>query len=91
VMFNTVTSDLSDLEDVTYDVLVFFSPEGIRSLYTNFPDFEQNGTRIAAFGNTTKKAIEEHKLRLDIAVPTEEYRSMPEALDAYVTKANKGK
>lgn len=38
-----------------------------------------------------KKAIEEHKLRLDIAVPTEEYRSMPEALDAYVTKANKGK
>lgn len=91
VMFNTVSSDLSDLEDVTYDVLVFFSPEGIRSLYTNFPDFEQNRTRIAAFGTTTKKAIEEHELRLDIAVPTEEYRSMTEALDAYVTKANKDK
>jgi uroporphyrinogen-III synthase len=42
-------SDLSDLADVYYDVLAFFSPTGIKSLFMNFPDFEQNNTRIAVF------------------------------------------
>jgi uroporphyrinogen-III synthase len=48
-------SDLSDLADVYYDVLAFFSPTGIKSLFMNFPDFEQNNTRIAVFGSTTQK------------------------------------
>jgi uroporphyrinogen-III synthase len=48
-------SDLSDLADVYYDVLAFFSPTGIKSLFMNFPDFEQNNTRIAVFGTTQKK------------------------------------
>ena len=91
IMYNTVASDLSDLEDVKYDVLVFFSPEGIRSLYKNFPDFTQDKTRIAAFGTSTKRVIEEHNLRLDIPVPTEQFTSMTQALDAYIKEVNKGK
>ena len=59
VLFKTVISDLSDLEDVFYDVLVFFSPSGIKSLFENFPTFKQNDTRIAVFGNSTVKAAEE--------------------------------
>ena len=59
--YKTVVSDLSDLENVTYDVLVFFSPSGIESLFQNFPDFKQNNTRIAVFGNTTIKLIDFHK------------------------------
>ena len=69
LMYRTVASDLSDLSDITYDVLVFFSPLGIESLYENFPDFKQNETRIAAFGNSTKKAVEDRGLVLNIAAP----------------------
>ena len=55
VFYKTVMSDLSDLKDVYYDILAFFSPTGIKSLFKNFPDFKQNDTRIAVFGATTKK------------------------------------
>ena len=68
--YKTVISDLSDLRDVYYDILVFFSPSGIQSLLENFPDFEQNETRIAVFGNTTVKAATEVGLRVDIQAPT---------------------
>ncbi|WP_067144828.1 uroporphyrinogen-III synthase [Pseudotamlana agarivorans] len=89
--YKTVVSDLSDLADVSYDVLVFFSPSGIESLFQNFPDFKQNDTRIAVFGNTTIKAVEEKGLRVDIAAPTPETPSMTMALEKYIEKANKGK
>ena len=89
--FKTVVSDLSDLENVKYDVLVFFSPSGIESLFKNFPNFQQNETRIAVFGNTTIKAVKEKGLRVDIAAPTPETPSMTMALDKYIEKANKGK
>lgn len=91
VFYKTVISDLSDLADVFYDVLVFFSPSGIESLFHNFPDFKQNKTRIAVFGNTTSKAVEEHGLRVDIMAPTPETPSMTMALEKYIEKVNKGK
>ncbi|APX99254.1 uroporphyrinogen-III synthase [Lacinutrix venerupis] len=89
VFYRTVISDLSDLENVTYDILVFFSPSGIDSLFHNFPDFKQNDTRIAVFGNTTIKAVEAKGLRVDIAAPTPETPSMTMALKKYITAANK--
>jgi len=88
-MFKTVVSDLSDLENVFYDVLVFFSPSGIKSLFENFPGYKQKNTRIAAFGNTTVKAAEEFGLTVDIAAPTKENPSMTAALEDYIVKANK--
>ncbi|SFI52646.1 uroporphyrinogen-III synthase [Olleya namhaensis] len=91
VFYKTVISDLSDLENVTYDILVFFSPSGIESLFHNFPEFKQNDTKIAVFGNTTIKAVEEKGLRVDIAAPTPETPSMTMALQKYIDKANKGK
>jgi uroporphyrinogen-III synthase len=91
ILFRTVASDLSDLAEVKYDILAFFSPEGIRSLYKNFPDFVQNETRIAAFGSSTQQAARDHNLRLDIPVPTPEAPSMTAALDLYTKEANKGK
>ena len=89
VLFKTVISDLSDLEGVFYDVLVFFSPSGIKSLFQNFPEFEQKNTRIAVFGNTTVKAAEEAGLKIDIAAPTKEAPSMTMALEKYIKQANK--
>jgi uroporphyrinogen-III synthase len=89
IMYKTVCSDLSDLENVFYDILVFFSPSGITSLYKNFPKFKQNKTRIAAFGATTAKAVEEAGLRLDIQAPLPEAPSMHMALERYIQAANK--
>ncbi|KGO80975.1 uroporphyrinogen-III synthase [Flavobacterium cauense R2A-7] len=87
--YRTVMSDLSDLKDVYYDVLAFFSPTGIKSLFKNFPDFVQNNTRIAVFGSTTQKEALEHGLRVDIMAPTPETPSMTMALEKYIIKANK--
>jgi uroporphyrinogen-III synthase len=89
VMYRTVSSDLSDLSDVTYDVLVFFSPLCIQSLYDNFPDFKQNDTRIAVFGNTTRQAVEERNLFVNINAPAPEVPSMTRALELYLQKSNK--
>jgi len=89
--YKTVISDLTDLADVYYDILVFFSPSGIDSLFHNFPNFKQNNTRIAVFGDTTIKAVEEKGLRVDIAAPTKETPSMTMALEKYIDKVNKGK
>ncbi|MCL6273942.1 uroporphyrinogen-III synthase [Muricauda sp. 2012CJ35-5] len=89
IFYKTVISDLSDLRDVYYDVLVFFSPSGIESLLKNFPDFEQNDTRIAVFGNSTVKAATEAGLRIDIQAPTPETPSMTMALQKYITSVNK--
>ena len=89
IFYKTVMSDLSDLADVYYDVLAFFSPTGIKSLFMNFPSFEQNDTRIAVFGSSTQKEALEHGLRVDIMAPSPEAPSMTMALEKYIAKANK--
>lgn len=88
LMYQTVSSDLSDLADITYDVLVFFSPQGIDSLFENFPQFKQNDTRIAAFGKATINAVLEKGLTINIT-PNEEAKSMTDALDLYIKAANR--
>jgi len=89
VFYKTVISDLSDLRDVYYDVLVFFSPSGIESLLKNFPDFDQKDTRIAVYGNSTIAAATDAGLRIDIQAPTPETPSMTMALQKYITSVNK--
>jgi len=89
ILYRTVVSDLSDLVDVFYDILVFFSPSGIDSLYKNFPGFKQNNTRIAVYGKITKDAAEKAGLNCDIMVPTPEVPSMTKALENYIIQANK--
>ncbi|MFZ9075146.1 MAG: uroporphyrinogen-III synthase [Flavobacteriaceae bacterium] len=89
ILYRTVVSDLSDLRDVYYDVLAFFSPSGIESLFKNFPDFKQNKTRIAAYGNTTIKAAEEAGLEVQIKAPSPDSPSMTMAIEQYVDKVNK--
>ena len=71
-------------------MLVFFSPLGIKSLYENFPDFSQDETRIAVFGNSTTKAVLDRGLRADIQAPSPEAPSMTMALELYIKEANNG-
>lgn len=88
VIYHTVASNLSDLTNVYYDILAFFSPSGINSLLLNFPDFKQNNTRIAAFGPTTAQAVRDAGLILDIEAPLPNAPSMTGALELYIMKAN---
>jgi len=84
VLYRTVNSDLSDLANVNYDILVFYSPSGIRSLLKNFPDFKQNNTKIASFGLNTAKAVKEAGLRLDIKAPQPKAPSMTMAIESFI-------
>ncbi|MCX6183330.1 MAG: uroporphyrinogen-III synthase [Bacteroidetes bacterium] len=84
ILYNTVASDLSDLENVFYDVLVFYSPAGIESLFKNFPKFKQKDTLIAAFGESTKKAVENAGLKCNIPAPQVDAPSMTGAIEKYI-------
>ncbi len=88
IMYETVPADLSDLTEVFYDIICFFSPSGVHSLVENFPDWKQNKTRLAAFGPTTAKAIKDLGLILDIEAPLPNAPSMVGALELYIKKAN---
>ncbi|HBH07065.1 MAG TPA: uroporphyrinogen-III synthase [Flavobacteriales bacterium] len=89
ILYKTVCSDLSDLENVFYDMLVFFSPAGIESLFINFPNFKQNDTRIAVFGPTTRKAALDYGLRIDVMAPTQNAPSMTMAIENYIKESRK--
>ena len=89
VIYKTVASDLSDLADIKYDIIAFFSPSGIHSLFKNFPDFEQGDTVIAVFGPTTAAAAVEANLRIDIQAPMPNAPSMTGAIELYIKQLNK--
>lgn len=89
ILYKTVSSDLTDLANINYDVLVFFSPSGIRSLLKNFPDFDQKDTIIASFGASTARAVKEAGLRLDLQAPLPNAPSMTMALDLFIKEHNK--
>lgn len=89
VIYKTLASDLSDIDISSYDLLVFFSPAGVKSLFKNFPGFKQNSTLIGAFGPTTISAVKESGLKLDIAAPTKTALSMTDAIDQYLVSINK--
>lgn len=89
VLYNNMYSDLSELKDKKYDVLAFFTPAGLKSLYHNFPDFQQGEVRIATFGVSTCREAEACGLKVDIQAPTPQAPSMAMALQEYIKTANK--
>ncbi len=86
VIYQTLASDLTDMDINSYDMLVFFSPTGVNSLFKNFPKYEQGETIIACFGPTTAQAVLDANLRLDIKAPTKTAPSMTMALEEYIQK-----
>ena len=84
-MYRTISNDITEvLKGKDFDVICFFTPSGVKSLYDNFPGFKQNGTVIGAFGNNTSKAVEEAGMKLDIKVPSPQKPSMVAALDQFL-------
>jgi uroporphyrinogen-III synthase len=84
-LYRTVSNDFAPDEAFDYDMLVFFSPQGIDSLLKNFPDFKQDKIAIAALGPSTAKSVTDAGLRLDIQAPAPEAPSMPAAIDRWLT------
>ena len=84
IMYKTVSSDVSDLDLKSYDMIVFFSPQGIKSLFKNFENFEQREMKIGVFGQGTLLAAEEAGLRVDVMAPTKETPSMAMAIERFL-------
>jgi uroporphyrinogen-III synthase len=91
VFYKTVHNEMNKQGDLDYDLIIFFSPEGIKSLFKNFPDFKQENIQIGAFGNATAQAITSAGLHLDLQAPLPEAPSMTMALELYLQKANNSK
>ena len=84
-MYRTQSSDVKELlSSNEYDVICFFTPSGVKSLFDNAPSFQQNGTVIGAFGSNTSKAVEECGLTLGIKAPQPQTPSMVAALDQFL-------
>ncbi|NTS39641.1 uroporphyrinogen-III synthase [Flavisolibacter sp. BT320] len=85
-MYRTVSNDVKEmLTKTAFDVICFFTPSGVKSLFDNVPKFKQNGTVIGAFGNNTSKAVEEAGLQLEIKAPQPQAPSMVAALEKYLS------
>lgn len=89
--YRTVSSDMTQVNLDDYDIVVFFSPIGIKSLFENFPKFLQKDLCIGTFGPTTAKAALEAGLRLDIQAPSPESPSITAALECFIKKCSKEK
>lgn len=88
VLYNTVSSDIKDVDISSYDLLVFYSPFGIKSLFENFPEFQQGEIKIAAYGKTTHRAAKSAGLTINVPVPSPRFQSMTDALERFICEAN---
>lgn len=91
-MYRSVSSDVKEVMTLTeYDVICFFTPSGVKSLFDNVPQYKQNGTVLGAFGNNTSRAIEEAGLKLEIKAPQPQMPSMVAALEQFLAATLKKK
>jgi uroporphyrinogen-III synthase len=91
VMYRTVSNDFSEeeIKNFDYDMMLFFSPTGVKALKKNFPNFEQGNIAVGAFGPATAKTVEDEGLRLDLEAPNKAFPSMTGALADYLKRHNK--
>ena len=91
-MYRTQSTDVKEiLARKDYDVICFFTPSGVKSLFDNLPKYKQNGTVIGAFGNNTSKAVEDAGLTLEIKAPLPQAPSMVAALEQFLSSTLKKK
>jgi uroporphyrinogen-III synthase len=83
-LYRMVSNDISPVMNSKYDMIVFFSPFSVQTLFEHDPGFTQNGTMIGAFGPTTSKAVEDSGMRLDVKAPAPNAPSMVSALELFL-------
>ena len=89
-VFSDFLSDFTEeeIKSFDYDMMIFFSPTGVKALKKNFPDFKQGDIAVAAFGPATAKTVEDENLRLDLEAPSKKFPSMTGALKDYLERNN---
>lgn len=83
-LYRAVNSDITDVNITEYDMVVLFSSAGLNSLLNSFPNFKQNNTVIAAFGEQTARSINNSGLKFHILAPQPNSPSMASAMDLYL-------
>ena len=89
IMYRTVSAEFTPEEIKSYDLLAFFTPAGINSLFTNYPEYQQEEQKIAVFGPATAKAAEDRGLILACKAPSPEFPSMASAIEDYLKNLDK--
>ena len=84
VFFKTVSNNLTKIKIKSFDILVCYSPRDIDSLHNNFPEYQQDNTQLAVFGESTYQAAINAGLKVAIKAPNPKIPSMSMALDAYL-------
>ena len=86
VFVKPVSQDIKDLDLHSYDMMVLFNPADVKSLYENYPDFQQGDIKLVSYGRSIVKAMEEAGLSIEISAPTPEAPSVAKALELYLSK-----
>jgi uroporphyrinogen-III synthase len=89
IMYRTANTDLSDLKDIKYDIIAFFSALEIKSMFEQFPEFKQEDRRICVFGQAALKAVSDRGMTVNIQAGTPEAPSIAVALETYLKISNK--
>jgi uroporphyrinogen-III synthase len=88
-LYRMVSNDIAAVMAAAYDMIVFFSPFSVQTLFDFNPEFKQNGTLFGAFGPTTSKAVEDSGLNLHVRAPAANAPSMVSALELFLAKNHK--
>lgn len=84
VFIKSVSQDLKDIDLKEYDMIVFYNPSDVQSLYENFPDFQQGDIKFVSFGKSIVKALEEKGISIDVKAPTPQAPSVARAIELYL-------
>lgn len=86
VFVKPVSQDLKDIDLHSYEVVILFNPADVKSLFENYPDFQQGDLKFISYGRSIVKAMEEAGLNIEISAPTPETPSVAKALETYLSK-----
>ena len=88
IFVKPVSQDLKNVDLHSYDLLVFFNPADVKSLYENQPEFKQENIKFISYGRSIVTAMNEAGLSIEISAPSAEIPSVAKALELYLSKNN---
>jgi uroporphyrinogen-III synthase len=84
VFVKSVSQDLKDVDLHAYDMIVFYNPSDVKSLYENFPEFVQGDIKFVSYGRSIVKAMEGAGLAIEVKAPSPEVPSVARAIELYL-------
>lgn len=86
IFVRPVNCDLRQIDLSKYQMMVFYSPSDIKSLFENYPDFSQGDMLIATYGQSTAKELANANLISSISAPQPGIPSIAKALEMFLSK-----